>query len=366
MRNQNHPILLGCLILLVGFLVSYTSAEGASRKHDINYPAYMQGIDYGKDTVYVVGHNPPDSDSVCSAIAYANLKRKLGINVEARIAAPPNAETAFALKYFGIREPMLLEDASGKNIILVDHNSFAQAVKGMDKANVLEIIDHHNLIGDVKTSAPVYYRNMPIGCASTIVWLEYLEANVPIEKDMAGMMLSAILSDTDNLQSNTTTDLDRQAVYELTKKAGLKDRTAYFLAMEEEFAAYKGMTERDIFYSDYKEFSIDGISYGCATVVALTPEKRKELEKRLGDWVLNNYNTQKMDMLFLKIHDLETYTATISCYGNGATECAAETFGNVDENRITLEKNLSRKKVVRVLQPVIEKWVANQKQEEAA
>jgi DNA-directed RNA polymerase specialized sigma subunit len=89
------------------------------------------------------------------------------------------------------------------------------------------------------------------------------------------MMLSAILSDTDNLQSNTTTDLDRQAVSDLVKKADIKDRNAYFLAMEEEFAAYRNMSEKDIFYSDYKEFTINGISYGCATVVALTPEKRQ-------------------------------------------------------------------------------------------
>ena len=283
----------------------------------------------------------------------------MGINAEARIAAPPNAETTYALRYFGVREPLVLENASGQNIILVDHNSFAQAVKGMESANILEVLDHHNMIGDVKTSAPIYYRNMPVGCTATIVWLEYIEANVPIKSDMAGMMLSAILSDTDNLQSSTTTDLDRQAVYSLEKKAGIKDRSAYFLAMEEEFAAYKDMSDKDIFYSDYKEFKIDGISYGCATVVALTPEKRHALEKRLGDWISKNYSTQKMDMLFLKIHDLETYAATISCYGDGALKCAAEAFGNVKENRIVLESNLSRKKVVRLLQPQIEKWANN-------
>ena len=84
------------------------------------------------------------------------------------------------------------------------------------------------------------------------------------------MMLSAILSDTDNLQSSTTTDLDRQAVADLEKKAGIQNRNAYFLAMEEELAAYKDMSDQEIFYSDYKEFTINGISYGCATVVALT------------------------------------------------------------------------------------------------
>jgi len=366
MLNKNHSVLLGCTLYLIGLLIFHTTVEGAVRQRDINYPAYMQGIDYGTGVTYIVGHNPPDSDTVCTAIAYANLKRELGINAEARIAAHPNAETAYALRYFGVREPLVLENASGQNIILVDHNSFAQAVKGMESANILEVLDHHNMIGDIKTATPIYYRNMPIGCTATIVWLEYIEANVPIKRDMAGMMLSAILSDTDNLQSNTTTDLDRQAVYNLEEKAGIKDRNSYFLAMEEEFAAYKDMSDKDIFYSDYKEFMINGISYGCATVVALTPEKRHNLEKRLGDWVLKNYSTQKMDMLFLKIHDLETYAATISCYGDGALECATEAFGNVEENKIVLESNLSRKKVIRLLQPQIEKWANIQTRNKAA
>lgn len=366
MVKKKTSLFLGFALVLVGFLISYAPVAGAVRRNDIKYPAYMQGIDYGTGPVYVIGHKPPDSDSVCTVIAYANLKRKLGVNAEARIASPINAESAYALKYFGVKEPLLLDNAAGKNIILIDHNSFAQAASGMDKANILEIIDHHNLIGDVATATPAYYRNLPIGCASTIVWLEYLEANVPIEKAMAGMMLSAILSDTDNLQSNTTTDLDRQAVSDLVKKAGVKDRTAYFLAMEEEFAAYKNMSDKDIFYSDYKEFEINGISYGCATVLALTPEKRQALEKRLGEWVLKNFETQKMDMLFLKIHDLETYKATLSCYGDGAVECAAAAFPNVDGNKVLLEKNLSRKKVVRQLQPQIEKWANARQQKDAA
>ena len=360
MKKQHQSVLLYCVLFLIWFFIPYTSVEGADRNDKINYPAYMQGIDYGNGPIYVIGHRPPDSDSVCTAIAYANLKRKLGINAEARITSAINAETAYALKYFDFQEPPLLDNAASKNIILVDHNSFAQAVSGMDKANILEIIDHHNFIGDVKTAAPAYYRNLPIGCTSTIVWLEYREANVPIEKGMAGMMLSAILSDTDNLQSTTTTDLDRQAAADLVKKANVKDRTAYFLAMDEEFAAYRNMSDKDVFYSDYKEFTVNGISYGCATVVALTPEKRQALEQRLGDWVMKNFNTQKMDMLFLKIHDLETYSATISCYGPGSVGCAAKAFATVDGNKIILGKNISRKKVVRLLQPQIEKWAATQ------
>lgn len=342
--------------LTVCLLMIFVQAKGYGNQKEINYPAYMQGINYGTGITYVIGHKPPDSDSVCTVIAYANLKRQLGINAEARIGSPINAESAYALNYFGVPVPKVLDNAAGKNIILIDHNSFAQAIPGMNEANILEIIDHHNLIGDIRTSAPIYYRNLPVGCASTIVWLEYNEANVPIDRAMAGMMLSAILSDTDNLQSSTTTDLDRQAVAALEKKAGIKDRDSYFLSMEKDLAAYNDMSEKDIFYSDYKEFNIDGVSYGCATVLALTPAKREEMEKRLGKWIQQNFNSQKMDMLFLKIHDLETYQATLSCYGKGALESGEAAFGKGNGNIIPLGTNMSRKKVIRLLQPAIANW----------
>ena len=97
MQKKNTSLLMACAMFLVALLVSYTSVADAGRKHDIKYPAYMQGIDYGNGPVYVIGHKPPDSDSVCTVIAYANLKRKLGINAEPRIASPVNAETAYAL-----------------------------------------------------------------------------------------------------------------------------------------------------------------------------------------------------------------------------------------------------------------------------
>ena len=365
MHKNNYFHLFVCGLLFICSLIPCVPTEGYAHKQSIAYPSYMWGIDYGKDTTYVVGHNPPDTDTVCSAIAYANLKRQLGINAEARIAATPNAETTYVLNYFGVNTPLLLDNAAGKNIILVDHNSFSQAIDGMRDANVLEVIDHHNLTGDVKTSSPIYYRNVPVGCTSTLVWLEYLEANVPIKKDIAGIMLSAILSDTDNLQSNTATDLDKQAVCDLEKKVGIKNRNKFFLSMEEEFAAYKNMSDRDIFYSDYKTFMINGISYGFATVVALTPEKRQDLEKRLNEWAQKNYANQKTDMLFLKIHDLETYSATLSCYGDGALECAVKAFGVADGNKVPLERNISRKTVVRVLQPQIAQWSIIQKQNKA-
>ena len=108
MRNKNNSVILGCALFLIGLLICHTTVEGAVHQRAINYPAYMQGIDYGTGVTYIVGHNPPDSDTVCTAIAYANLKRELGINAEARIAAHPNAETAYVLRYFGVKEPLLL------------------------------------------------------------------------------------------------------------------------------------------------------------------------------------------------------------------------------------------------------------------
>ena len=249
---------------------------------------------------------------MCSAIAYANLKRKLGVNCETRIASPVSqCGNALGLKYFDVPVPPVLDSAAGENIILVDHNLFSQAAAEMDKADILEVIDHHNIGGDVKTGAPIYYRAMPVGCTSTIVWLSYLESNVEIDKQNAGLMLTAILSDTVNLHSQTTTELDRQAVKSLEKIVGFADeeaRTKYFRAMKEALVSYAGMTEREIITSDYKEYNKSGVKFAIGIVESLTPEKQTALAARLDKWAKDNYKTLNVNMLFILVQDLETMT----------------------------------------------------------
>ena len=129
-----------------------------------------------------------------------------------------NKETDFILKYFDVDAPPVINDVSGENIILVDHNLESQAVAGIENACVMEIIDHHNLFGDIKAKKPVFYMTMPVGSTSTIIWLCYRQNNVKIDRKMAGIMFGAILSDTDNLRSSNTTNLDVEAAENLQNR----------------------------------------------------------------------------------------------------------------------------------------------------
>ena len=352
-------------ILIISFL---SFACSVCYAETINYPSFMKGINYGERVTYVIGHKHLDSDSVCSAIAYANLKRNLGVKCEARIAGSINAETLYGLKYFDVPVPPVLENADGENIILVDHNLFSQSAHGMDKANILEVIDHHHIGGDVRTSAPIYFRAMPVGCTSTIIWLSYLESNVEIGRDMAGIMLTAILSDTLNLHSDTTTELDRQAVKSLEKIVGFspEERTKYFLAMEEELASYSGMNEQEIITSDYKEYEKSGVKFGIAAVLALTPEKREALAERLDNWAKARYDALKADMLFILVNDLETMTYSVIAYGNGAEEVSLQVFGNSKNGgKFITVPSILRKKLIAPIEKAIQDWL-NGKIKEAA
>ena len=123
-----------------------------------------------KDKIYVFGHKNPDTDSICSSVVMANLRSKLGENVEAVRLGELNKETAYAFKHFNIEPPRLLDKLEeGDNVILVDYNEFAQSAEGIEKANIKMLVDHHR-VADFKTSEPVYMFSEPVGCTGTILY----------------------------------------------------------------------------------------------------------------------------------------------------------------------------------------------------
>lgn len=152
-----------------------------------------------------------------------------------------------------------------KNVILVDHNSYEQSAIGLEDANILEIIDHHN-IGTIGTNMPINFRNMPVGSTNTIIYLLYKENNVSIPKNIAGLMLSGILSDTLILTSPTTTATDKKAVEHLSKIAKVNYKE-YGYKMIEEGSSIKGMTKEQVLYNDYKNYTIDNKKIGLGQII---------------------------------------------------------------------------------------------------
>ena len=167
----------------------------------------MEGLDQIEGKIYVFGHKSPDSDTVCSSIAYANLLNKLGYDAEAAVLGPVNHETKFILKEAGVEVPPLLEDASEKNVILMDHADCAQSVPGMEDATVISVIDHHGA-GTITTGYQLIYDARPLGATATIVWLRYMNDGVDMDAQTAKLLMGAVLSDTKNLKSFETTTAD--------------------------------------------------------------------------------------------------------------------------------------------------------------
>ncbi|MDL1974078.1 MAG: manganese-dependent inorganic pyrophosphatase [Deltaproteobacteria bacterium] len=211
--------------------------------------------------VYVFGHKNPDSDTVCAAIALANLKNKLGVECTAVTQGQLNPESKFILDKFGVTAPDVMTSFAGKQVFLVDHSDLSQSPDDLGKAEILGIVDHHKL-GDVTTPNPVECWIWPVGCSCTVLQSMYGFFGVDIPKDIAGIMLCAILSDTVIFKSATCTDKDKEAAEALAKIAGETDLQALGMEMFKVKSAVEGTPIRELVERDYKDFNMSGNKVG--------------------------------------------------------------------------------------------------------
>ncbi|WP_045211368.1 manganese-dependent inorganic pyrophosphatase [Desulfonatronovibrio magnus] len=212
-------------------------------------------------SVIVFGHKNPDTDSVCAAIAVADLKSKLGIEAKAGAQGDLSPESKFVLDKYGFSAPEVITSGEGKQVILVDHSDLAQSLDDLSKAEILGIVDHHKL-GDVTTPNPLECWIWPVGCTCTVIKSMYDFYGVEIPKNIAGIMLCAILSDTVIFKSATCTDADKKACEELAKIAGVDDAMDLGMEMFKVKSAVDGTPPRDLIFRDYKDFNMSGKKVG--------------------------------------------------------------------------------------------------------
>lgn len=219
----------------------------------------------------VIGHMNPDTDSIVSAIAAADLYTKRGMEAHPAAQGAPTPETAFVLDRFGISAPQIINDVSNRDIFLVDFSDLAQAPAGMDSATVMGIVDHHKL-GDVTTSMPLEAWIWPVGCTSTVLKNMYDFYRIELPRNIAGAMLCAILSDTVIFKSPTCTGADKAAVEDLARIAGVDDYRALGMEMFRIKSAVDGASMHDLVHRDYKDFDMNGkkIGIGQLEVVDLS------------------------------------------------------------------------------------------------
>ncbi|WP_077618052.1 manganese-dependent inorganic pyrophosphatase [Bacillus sinesaloumensis] len=256
------------------------------------------------EKVLVFGHKNPDTDTICSAIAYAELKKKLGVDAEPVRLGEVNSETQFALNYFNAEAPRLVENVANEaqSVILVDHNERQQSADGLENVKIKEVIDHHR-VANFETSDPLYFRVEPVGCTATILNKLYKENNVAISKEVAGLMLSAIISDSLLFKSPTCTEEDVVAARELADVAGV-DADSYGLEMLKAGANVSDKTAQQLVSLDSKEFSMNGNKVQIAQVNVVDPkdvlERQSELEEVMNQQITEN----GLDLFLLVITDI--------------------------------------------------------------
>lgn len=272
--------------------------------------------------IYVVGHKNPDTDSICSAIAYAELKRRITKETyEARRAGNVNEETQYVLDYFKVPAPELLESVvkteEGKvSVILVDHNEVGQAVDGIKEAELLEIIDHHK-IGDITTEAPIYFRNQPVGCTASIVYQMYQENNQEVSKEIAGLLCSAILSDTLMFRSPTCTPKDKEIAEKLAEIAQINVEE-YAMAMFKAGSNLADKTPEEIFFQDFKKFTAGEVSFGVGQISSMAEDELFEIADRLKPYMPQALKEQGVDMIFFMLTDILSESTNLIYVGDKA------------------------------------------------
>ena len=294
---------------------------------------------------YVFGHKSPDSDSITSSIVMANLENKLG-NADAKAyrLGNINKETEFILNYLDIDAPELLENVEdGSDVILVDHNSPAESIDNLDNVNILKVVDHHKLA--LETSYPLFLRFEPVGCSETILCKLYEENGVEITKEIATLMLSAIISDTLLLKSPTTTEDDRIAVEKLAKIADI-DYNEYGLEMLKAGTDLSSFTIDEILALDAKQIDFKDVksivnqvnTADISDVMAMKDDLEKGIEKIIDD--------ENLDLFMLLITDIVNSNSQVIVLGD-ASNLVEKAYGvKLQDNTALLEGVVSRKKQV--------------------
>ena len=224
--------------------------------------------------ILVFGHQNPDTDAIGAAISFAYLQKELGKETEAVALGTPSEETQYALDYFNIEAPRVVTEAASETnqVMLVDHNEFQQSISDIAEVNILAVVDHHR-IANFETADPLYYRAEPVGCTSTIIYKMFKENNVTIPAQIAGMMVSAIISDTLLFKSPTCTQEDIDAAHALADIAEI-NLEGYGLDLLKHFAEVDGLVTDNIFddcgarvYTSKQNCGQGGSGAGCSAIV---------------------------------------------------------------------------------------------------
>ncbi|PKE17373.1 manganese-dependent inorganic pyrophosphatase [Macrococcoides caseolyticum] len=295
-------------------------------------------------TILTFGHQNPDTDTITSALVMADLQKALGKDIEAVRLGDINGETEYALNKFGVEAPRLIKSLDKEEVILVDHNEFQQSAPGIEEATILMVVDHHR-IANFETAGPLYYRAEPVGCTATILRKMYKESDVEIKPEIAGLMLSAIISDTLLFKSPTCTDEDVKAAEALAEIANI-DLQSYGLEMLKAGASTKDKTAEELLNIDAKSFAIGEHEVRVAQVNTVDIDEVLARQDELEQAINAEIAQEGYALFVLVVTDILNSNSKVLALGQ--QQPAVEKAFNValDQNTALLEGVVSRKKQV--------------------
>ena len=294
----------------------------------------------------VFGHKNPDTDAIVAAKAYSYLQNKLGADTEAVALGEPNEETQFVLDYFKEPAPRVIKTASNEvdAVMLIDHNEAQQSVDDIKDVQVTHVVDHHR-IANFETSAPLYYHAEPLGCSSTIILKEFKQHGVEVPANIAGMMLSAIISDTLLLKSPTTTDEDVVAVKELAKIAGV-DYEKYGLDMLKAGTNLASKSDETLISQDAKSFDMNGTQVRVDQINTVDLNEVFDREDGLRAAIEKQNKENGYDLFLLMVTNILNSDTRLLVVGEPQS-VVEQAFGKkLEDNKMDLPGVVSRKKQI--------------------
>ncbi|WP_251551871.1 manganese-dependent inorganic pyrophosphatase [Neobacillus muris] len=298
------------------------------------------------EKVLIFGHKNPDTDTICSAIAYADLKKLLGMDVEPVRLGQVNSETQYALNQFKAEAPRLVEKVAEEtnSVILVDHNERQQSADDIADVRILEVIDHHR-IANFETSDPLYYRCEPVGCTATILNKMYKENGKEIKPEIAGLMLSAIISDSLLFKSPTCTGQDVAAARELAAIAGV-DAKKYGLEMLKAGADVRDKSIEELLSLDAKGFEMGGSKVTIAQVNVVDTNDVLARQAELETAISAKIAEQDLDLFLFVVTDILTNDSVGLALGSKANAVEKAYNVSLENNTAALKGVVSRKKQI--------------------
>ena len=258
--------------------------------------------------------------------------------------------------YVGMISRRTLLNMRKKRLILVDHNEVSQTVDGIEFAEIMEIVDHHR-IGTLETLSPIYFRNQPLGCTATIIYQMYKEHGVEIPKNIAGIMMAAIISDTLMFHSPTVTEVDKAAAEHLAEICGVEIEE-FAIDM---FGAGSNLSDKEadeIFKQDYKNFTVNDFTFGVGQINSMNTIELQEIKEKLVPYIEEQFSNLSVDMCFYMLTNIVYEKTELICFGPRAEDLVREAFRlSKNVHKFELKDLVSRKKqLIPAFVTVLQQW----------